>query len=738
MTAISASVRPREPRATIDCETRSEADLLDVGTWAYSRHPSTECLCLCYRLPYWEPGRVDDWWPAFPEHGVEAAPDPVELWQWIADGGAVEAHNAFFERSIWRNVLQRLHGWPAVPSRSWRCSAAKGAAHSMPRSLEALANALGVRQRKDVEGAKLMKAMSRPRKPLKADAMAWVEGRARGNDGLAESLRALGVGGQGRARYRLRVVPDDERPWRYRAELRRDSTELAVDLPVWWRFDPGEFAGGLVPYCRQDVLTEEACSEALPDLTPTESEVYLMDQDINERGVQLDMGAIDTALSLVGVAQRDLNAELLELTDGRVERATQRARLLAWLHEHGAELPNTQGPTVDEWLARPTVGPRARRGLELMRALGRSSTAKYLAFQAYADPADGRARGMLLYHGAGTGRWAGSGPQPHNFPRGAIKDMALVWRVLSTRDVELIELLYDDLMTTLSHALRGVIVASPGHRLVAADYAAIEARVIFWLAGEDTALEILRRGDCIYCDMASTIYNRTIVKGVDLDERQMGKQAILGLGFQMGWKKFVDTCAKYGIMIDPDFAQFVVNAYREKYHRVKRMWWDQEAAAVAAVRANGSRVVRCGRVSWAKVGRFLYCKLPSGRCLAYPDPAVTREPLPWDGTKTKEVLTFMGVDSYTKKWCRQRTYGGTLVENIVQATARDLMADAMLRCEASGVYRVVLSVHDELVTEVREGVGSVRDLERLMSRVPDWADGCPVVAEGWEGPRYRK
>lgn len=693
-----------DPKATIDFETRSAAELGDVGSWVYSKHPSTEVLVLCYRLPYWEPDRVEDWYPDFPEHGIDGTAEPVELFNWIRSGGLVEAHNAFFERCIWQNVMVPRYSWPTVPGDAWRCSAAKAAAHSLPRNLEMLCKALGTPQQKDVEGAKTMKKMAKPRKPKKAEVLAYA----------AEHKIAFS-----------------------------DWKELVERMPVLWHFDETMFLDVLVPYCRQDVRAEESCSHRLRDLSRVETEVYLMDQRINERGVQLDRAAVETALELVGEVYVDLNAELVRVTGGQVERATQRARIVEWLHVNGVPITDTQGATVDEWLKRRDLPPKSYRVLELMRALGRSSTAKYEAFRNYADPDDWRIRGTLLYHGAGTGRWAGAGPQPHNFPRGSIKDMALAWSVIQTKDMALIEALYDDLMTLLSHALRGAIVARPGRKLVAADYAAIEARVIFWLADDQAALDIFRRGECIYCDMASGIYKRPIVKpdpkrGIagDPDERQMGKQAILGLGFQMGWNKFVDTCAKYGIFIEPEFAKYVVDTYRGKYWRVKQMWWDQEAAALEAVRTG--RTIRCGRIQWRVIDDFLFCKLPSGRTLAYPYPRIVKKLMPWSSTDFRDALSFMGVDPYTKKWIRQDTYGGTLVENIVQATARDLMADAMLRCEETGVYDVVLSVHDELVTEVEEGAGSAKALEKLMSQVPVWAEGCPVVAEGWEGPRYRK
>jgi DNA polymerase len=317
--------------------------------------------------------------------------------------------------------------------------------------------------------------------------------------------------------------------------------------------------------------------------------------------------------------------------------------------------------------------------------------------------------------------------------------MESAWQVLKTRDIKLIEMLYGDVMECLSFALRGMIIPRKGRKLFVADYAAIEARVLFWLAQDEDALGIFHRGECIYCDMASDIYGRRVIKGVDNDERQMGKQAVLGLGYQMGAPKFVDTVAKYGMHIELEFSQLIVDKYRQKFWKVKQMWWDQEAAAIAAAKTPG-RVVKCGRVQWCTIdaGAFkvLHCKLPSGRLLSYIDPLVVKRPTPWGAAK--DALTFMGVDPYTKKWRRQDTYGGMIVENITQATARDLMAEAMLRAHEGHVYDVVLSVHDELIAEADDGTGDVREFEDLMAELPGWAEGCPVTAEGWSGYRYKK
>lgn len=313
----------------------------------------------------------------------------------------------------------------------------------------------------------------------------------------------------------------------------------------------------------------------------------------------------------------------------------------------------------------------------------------------------------------------------------------------------------------------------PGKTLYVADFNAIEARVLLWLAGDEEGLNIFRQKRDIYSEMATTIYGYPVNRKLPEHEEQgkLGKEAILALGYQMGASKFVSRAAKFGIVLpediyckscaegskkhqrrdaecdewepigDPDVmtAVKVVDAYRAKFWRVKQLWQDQEAAAIKVV--NSGRAIRAGKVAW-ELGQtvdFLYCTLPSGRKLAYPEPSIVDKKVPWGGTKPS--LTYMGVNPLNPKdrrWARQTAYGGLIVENETQAVARDLMAAAMLRCEASGTYSPILSVHDELIAEADEGTGDVHEFEQLMAECPPWGRGIPVTAEGWSGGRYRK
>jgi DNA polymerase len=622
-----------------------------------------------------------------------------ELHSHIRAGGLVEAHNVWFEFCIWRNtLLPRQEGWPDIPLDQWRCSAAKAATHALPRGLDKAAAALRIRHQKDVEGSKLMKKMTKPRRSKVAERKVW---------------DALGV----------------EHP------------------RVLWHDSP-EMLARLIEYCKQDVLAEESLSNRLPDLSPDETKLFQLDLAINLRGFQIDRTAVKMALQLVHRETVLFNQELSTITEGAIKKFSQRKRVLAWLEAQDFWLPNTQGGTLDECLAFLTLNgsvtsTSVARVIAIVRTLGRSSTAKYVSMKRWWDQRDGRVRGGLLYHGASTGRWSGKGIQPHNFPKGVLKgeigedgdylrgddgkvskvEMARLWAAIKGGKRDDLISRFGGVMESLSTALRGAIVAGHGRKLFVADYSSIEARVLLWLAGDDAALAMFRRDEDIYVDMARSIRP-------DAD-RALGKVAILGLGYGMGADKFYATCLAWNIPITEELAQETVDAYRTKYWRVKQLWRDVEAAAIEAVQTRKPVNVAC--VTFYTFGSFLYCRLPSGRLLAYAYPEVREKMTSWGQMRT--ALTFMGVDPKTHQWRRQSSYGGLTVENIVQAISRDLMARGMLRCEESG-YPVILSVHDEVLSEAADG--DLAEFVALLTELPDWAYGCPIAAEGWVGVRYRK
>lgn len=680
------------PRATIDFETRSTVSLKKCGAWRYAVDPTTCILCLAFHLPTWPKDRTGLWYPAFPTLNLPERIDAdlEELFTWILQGGLVEAHNVWFEYCIWRHVFVEQHGAPEIAIPQWRCSAAKAAACALPRGLDDALTAMRLSIRKDPQGQKLIHKLTKPRKPRKKEWELWAK------------------------------QSSDPHPTLY-------WDDLKLFQQLW-------------AYCRQDVIAEVALSHALPDLSPSETDLFLMDLRINDRGFQIDRQAVTTAQTLIEQETRVLNRELVKVTKGRVKKATARAQMLRWFQSQGLPLDNTQKGTLDGLLVGQsgdgTAGlqltPSVQRALEIVRTLGRSSTAKYDAMAAWADPHDGRVRGALRYHGATTGRWAGTGVQPHNFPKGTLaeKDMGHLWDVLNTRKRSTIMTAYPSVMEALAHGIRGAIIAAPGHVLCVADYAAIEARIVLWLADDQEALQLFRTQQDIYCSMATDIYHYPCTKS-HASERALGKIAVLGLGYQMGAAKFMTTAATFGITITEEFAQEVVATYRDRFWRVRDMWAEQQAVAIEAVESR--QPIECGRITWKVEKPFLSCYLPSGRRLAYPFPEIRTRQTPWGSLQP--TLTYMGMDPYTHQWKRQVTYGGMLVENQTQAVARDIMAEAMLRCEAGG-YPLVLSVHDELGAEIQEG--SLDEFLQLLTEPPLWARDCPIEAAGWIGQRYHK
>ena len=378
-------------RACLDYETRSACDLRKSGAWKYSEHPTTTILCAAIRLPQWKKGRVELWNPAFPHLGIEESGVSalVELFDWVIEGGLVEAHNSQFEKAMWTNCAMPKFGWPAISNAQWRCSASKAAAHALPRGLDDCAAALGLKERKDAVGGKAMLKCSKPRKPRKKEVEQW------------------------------------------RAEHGK------APLPILWH-ESKELYEVLFEYCKQDVRVEHAVSAAVPDLSPDEQALFTLDQTINERGFLLDMEAVDVALDLIKAETTRLNDELKILTGGSPDKATQRKKMHDWFLQNWFVLEDTKAGTVDEALKRTDLEPHVRRGLELLQTLSRSSTAKFEAMRNWACR-DGRVRGGLLYHGASTGRWSGAGVQPHNFPRGTVKDIEGAWAALKTRDRVVIE-----------------------------------------------------------------------------------------------------------------------------------------------------------------------------------------------------------------------------------------------------------------------------------------------------------
>jgi DNA polymerase bacteriophage-type len=594
---------------------------------------------------------------------------PEPLVAAAARGDLFHAHNAMFEFYIWNSLLTDL-GFPVLPIGRWRCTAARAAASALPRDLARAAKALGLVQQKDQDGKRVMMKLSRPRKPTKNN-----------------------------------------------------------DSP--WHTDPDDFKT-LFEYCIQDVQVERAIHNALPPLTPFEEQLWCIDLAINHRGVLIDTEMAAGAVKVWAEHAKRLVKRLAEVTGGAVTTGRQIDRMLKWLHSHGVNIADLTAPTVKESLA-GELPEAAREVLTIRQELSQSSVAKYEAMLAQ-TVVDDRVRGIHLYCGAErTGRWAGRGIQTQNIPRGELKINDYDWAaaMVATGDLGVVERELGPVPKALVAMIRPAIRAAEGKRLLVVDYAAIEARVLAWLARQQDLIQQFRDGHDVYIALAAKVYGIEPSE-VTKQQRTVGKVAVLGLGYGMGAKKFLATCAKYGIEVEETLAEQVVKVYRDANKRIQSFWYDLEAACVEAV--DEGRCTRVGRLTCRIEDRWLTIELPSGRKLRYFDPKCEDGETPW-GKKVRK-LTFMGLD-VNKRWVRQETYGGKLVENVTQATARDLLAEGIVRLEGYG-YPVVMHVHDEVVCEVEWWRGSITAMEAILCELPEWAAGLPIQAEGFETTRYKK
>lgn len=721
----------------LDWETRSVIDLLKRGPYVYARHPSTDALLASYKIG---DGPLSRW--------RRGEPCPADIRAHVEAGRPIHAHNAAFERLIWWHVMTPRHGWPRPALRQFRCTAVTAAAMSLPRSLEKLGEALALNVQKDKAGKALMKIHSIPQ----------------GFDEHGE--------------------------------------------PIWHPLaDDPQSLESYHRYCDFDVLSEEDAERRLVPLSDAELEVYWLNETVNDRGLRIDVKSARAALRMIEAAKDRINREMTVLTGGRVTAVTQAARLKEWIAQQGVDMPSMDKDDVDEFLHEVDDLPdRVRRALELRQEGAKPSVDKIAAMlDRVCD--DGRVRGVYLHHGAGqTGRFSSRGVQAHNMPKyrkafetaieGGLR-LDVLFDVIRTGDPGAVEFMYGPELGRplhlLSDAVRSFIWAAPGCDLLDADYSSIEGRMAAWFAREDWKVEAFRaldrgEGRGIYELAAAGIYGISVEK-VTKAQRPTGKVAELSCQYQTGvggikkfarqnkiklhtlypalWeasgpeqrefadKRFVDRVAAH----DPNTttlgregwiaAELIKVGWRSKHpaisDRETGAWAQLEAAVTAAVEAPGSiQSALFGKVRYAVAHGFLWCMLPSGRCLAYGKPKIQEVEAPWaDKTvepakrEKKLSVTVRGVDAQTEKWVRFPIYGGSLFNNVVQGAARDILVNGMLKAEAAG-YPIVLHTHDEMAAEVPKGFGDVEEFETLICDLPDWAAGLPLTAAGWRGKRYRK
>lgn len=559
-----------------------------------------------------------------------------------------------------------------LPPEQWRCTMVHALELGLPGSLDEVAKALGVDQQKDKNGKKLIKKYCVPNK----------EGRQN--------------------------LPSDE----------------LVDTD--WQAFKG--------YCMQDVRTEIAVRKKLEmfGLHENEWKLWAVDQHINDRGICTDPVLVANAMNMNDIYMDKLETEAIAITGVSNPKSLQ--QLKAWFKQaEGLEIEELNKQTMPE-LLKQVESDKARRLLEIRREMSKTSVKKYDAMW-QGKCSDNRVRGLLQFYGAGrTGRWAGRLVQVQNLPGNKMSDLDMARSLVRSGDYETVEMLYGNVPDTLSQMIRTAFIPKAGHRFIVADFSAIEARVIAWLAGEQWRLDVFETHGKIYEASASQMFGvpiESIGKGSPL--RQKGKVAELALGYQGGPNALIAMGAlKMGLTEQelPD----IVKAWRKANPAIVSLWQELDNAFATVARREAKKTVYQNDVLTFHIEKNVaFITLPSGRKLAYVKPEMQPHPK-FDG---REQITYMGVNQMTRKWSRLSTYGGKLVENVVQAIARDCLAQSLSRLENAG-YRIVMHVHDEVVLEVPIGESSADEVAEIMGRPLEWAPGLPLRADAFETDYYRK
>ena len=691
--------------------------LPSIGAVAYSEHESTEVLSCAYSLDsvtkkLWIPGM----------------PPPFDLFDYVNSGGLVEAWNVKFERWIWINVCIKKYGWPGVKDSQWRDAAAKAVAHALPRSLDPCGEVLDIVKKKDKDGKRLLTKFSMPRNPTKSNPS-------------------------------RRIRPED---------------------------DP-EDAQRLYDYNIRDIQAELELSQRIPDLIPQELEFWQCDLAINARGIRIDIDTIKAAISIVEQAHARYNQRLQVLTNNTVQRASELAKIRKWLETEGVDVPVLDAQKVTELLNDEFLSKNVKEVLQIRELLSSAAVKKLYAMVNQVS-SSGRLHDLFTYHAARTGRAAGAGVQPQNFPNSgpnvskcaqcgrytpirlpsctycASKNLAPAdWcadavnetvGIIKTGNLDCVEYYCGNAIAAVSGCLRGMFIASEGKDFICSDYSAIEAVCLAAISGEEWRMEVFKTHGKIYETSASKITGKPLEFYLDYKketglhhiDRKLGKVAELASGYG-GWIGAWKAFGADAFMSEDEIKRAIL-AWRDASPSIVEFWGGQqrgwfpecyglEGAAVQAILSPGE-IFDCRGFKWQVVDDILYCTLLSGRNLTYHHPRLR----PSERRNGTHSISFEGWNSNPKYgapgWVRMDTYSGKLTENVVQAVARDILAHAIVTLESKG-YPVVLHVHDEIVSEVPQGFGSVGEFERLMSGMPSWAIDWPLKASGgWRARRYGK
>jgi DNA polymerase bacteriophage-type len=495
---------------------------------------------------------------------------------------------------------------------------------------------------------------------------------------------------------------------------------------IYW-FDDPERLARLYAYCKQDVATERALSQHVPSLSASEQALWLLDAGINDRGIPIDRDLLDAALTAAKVEHDNIREEFLAHTGGSPGSINQTAQLIAWLRSNGCELKDIRSATLKAKLEDPDLPPVTRRVIELRLGGAHASVAKLKPMRAWCD-SDGRLRGAFRYHGASTGRFTSLGVQLQNLKRPETDNIDDAIDAVKSGDLSS----YAQPMAIVGDLARAIIAAAPGHRFIAADFSGVESRITAWVSGQQDKVEQWAKYDSTG-DAADEPYFRVGVDHFDLPAdtaRNIGKIGDLAFGY-MGSIGAWHALAPKDTRSDKEI-KALQQRWRNAHPETVRFWRALNRSAVNAVRNPGA-VFQCKRVSFRRDGSFLKLILPSGRELSYPFPRVDKNDRGDDVVVFKDNAKGRFVD------CRNGhgAYGGLWIENVVQAIARDVFAEAMPELERAG-YPIVLHVHDEIVSEVPEGFGTTDEFLKILTTPPAWAKGLPIAAKVRNGPRFSK
>ncbi len=615
--------------------------------------------------------------------------EPVELWtpaqmfpqrvaKHVEGGGKVYAHNILFDRRIWNNVLCRdFDNTVKLPLGQCVDTVALCQTYTLPASLKAAGEAMCIALPKLETGVRLIKKCCNPDK-------------------------------------------NGKQPQYHQLKL--------------------EFQE-LFKYCKRDVEAMRMVVNSLPrqELIPIEQKIWELTAQMNEQGLPIDTEAVTAILKYLSKYSKERMKQVALITSGQVNTVNQIQKIKEWCEEQNYVLDNMQADTIIRVLEDVEAPEQVKKLLRLRQELGRTSTAKYKKINELVIPGSttGTVYDNLQFHNSTTGRWGGRGFQMQNLPRASVPyPEEMIEKFKTGEDIH-------DPVGVSKALIRPMIKAPSGQILIVSDYSSIENRALAWLANDKETLKGFADNFDQYKDMASTVYQVPYDR-VNKEQRQIGKIIILGCGYQMGARRFKEVCTQWGVVVSDEEAKHLVGVYREKYHLVKSMWYNLQKAVVRAVLSGQRQKFNLLNIGTATVNgiRWLAVQLPSGKAIYYMQPQVEERPIPgFESMGPVPTVTKMGMNSYTRKWTRLAVSPGTLTENAVQATAREIMAQGMLNV-AREMPEITLSltVHDELGGTIDRDLATLETMTKFnkcLCSIP-WASGLPLEAEGYFSRRYKK